>query len=154
LIAIHNHKEIENLLLVLDAIDRAAAKRLSDHTTRTGKRVHYTAIARSVLEEFATAKKDYVMAQYLTDRRKFERARNPNAHEASITEASLKEFAECWQTFDSRVAVIPGKEALSVVNQRLQRDYSISITPTAIIEAMGLEEIPTQVRKLVVRTRR
>lgn len=45
--------------------------------------------------------------------------------------------------------MIPGKEALSGINQRLQSEYGVSITPTAIIDAMQLDEVPAEMRGLV-----
>jgi hypothetical protein len=149
-VVIHSRKEIENFLLVPDAIDRAATKRITDHAVRSDESFLYTVNSRSILEDFATEKKDYVMAQHLADRRRFERASSSTTHETTITQMGLKEFGECWQTFESRMSVIPGKEALSSLNQRLQQECKISITPTGIIDAMKPDEVPTEMRSLIV----
>jgi hypothetical protein len=45
--------------------------------------------------------------------------------------------------------MIPEKDALSAVNQHLQDKYQISVTPTAIVDAMLPDEIPKDVKKLV-----
>jgi hypothetical protein len=148
-VTIHKEKEIENFLLVPNAIDRAAAKRVADQAERSGKPLQYCLSAVELLERFAAEKKDYVMAQYLADRRRFDRAHSSPMHEAAANEAVLKEFGECWQTFESRMAVIPGKDALSALNQRFQQEYGISITPTAIIEAMRSDEVPEDMHKLI-----
>jgi hypothetical protein len=49
----------------------------------------------------------------------------------------------------SRLKVIPGKEALSSVNEHLQRDYGVSVTPTAMVEAMKTDDIPDEMKELI-----
>ncbi|MFT3883364.1 MAG: AAA family ATPase [Gemmatales bacterium] len=149
IVAIHKRKEIENFLLVPSAIDRAASRRISDQATRSGKKMEYTACAKEVLEQFADGKKEAVTAQYLSGRRAFERARSTGAHDATLSESVLKECGRAWQSFESQMLLIPGKEALSAINQRLQSVYGVSITPTAIIDAMHVEEVPTEMTKLI-----
>jgi predicted ATP-dependent endonuclease of OLD family len=76
-VRIHARKEIENFLLIPDALDRAAGRRVADRAKRSGETIDYSCVARKILEEFAKEKKDYVMAQQLADRRRFERINNP-----------------------------------------------------------------------------
>ena len=45
--------------------------------------------------------------------------------------------------------MIPGKDALSAINQCLQDKYSVSVTQTAIIDAMSVDEIPAEMIVLV-----
>jgi hypothetical protein len=58
----------------------------------------------------------------------------------------LSQFEEAWKNLAGQLCAIPGIEALSAVNQRLQESYGISITPTAMIEAILPEEIPEDMR--------
>jgi hypothetical protein len=48
-----------------------------------------------------------------------------------------------------QLEVIPGKEAMSAVNQYLQNQYGVSVTPTAIIDAMRDDEIPSDMKQLI-----
>jgi AAA15 family ATPase/GTPase len=148
-ITIHKRKEIENYLLVPSAIDRAAAKKVADRAKRSRTPQEYLSNAGDLLEEFASDKKEYVMAQYLAARRIFERTTDKRTHEATYNESALREFTACWQGFDSRMSLIPGKEAISHINQHFQSKYSISVTPSAIIDAMHLDEVPSEVRELI-----
>lgn len=148
-VAIHKHKEIENFLLIPCAIDRAAARKVADQAKRTGKDITYSDDAADVLDTFATKKRSYVMSQYLTSRRLFERKNSPGLHEATISQAALEEFEECWKSVNSRLRVIPGKEAMSALNQHLQEKYRVSITPTAIVDAMKADEIPPDIKQLI-----
>jgi hypothetical protein len=149
LVAIHECKEIENFLLVPAAINRAAVRKISDQSKRSGYAMEYLSDAATLLGDFALRKKSYVMSQYLAERRRFERVHSPTAHEASVNEIALNEFEETWKVASRRLAIIPGKEAISFLNQHLQDDYGVSITPTAIVDPMRLDEIPAEVQKLV-----
>ena len=146
---IHSRKEIENFLLVPEAIDRAAARNLADRSKRSGKSMTYTFDTRVALDTFATEKKDYVLAQHLANRRRFERANGTGSNEAAYNELSLREFNDCWNDDNLRIALLPGKDALSYVNSELQRTHSVSVTPTAIIDAMKREEILDEMVRLI-----
>lgn len=148
-VTIHERKEIENFLLVPAAIDRAAARRLEDRSSRTGKAQKYSLSSEKLLNDFAEIKESYVTAQLLASRRNFERAHSPSLNEATVNEAALKEFKASWKVLDSRLRVIPGKEALSYINQQLQKEYGISVTPTGIIDAMNVSEIPSEMKNLI-----
>ena len=52
---------------------------------------------------------------------------------------------------DRRLQLIPGKEALAYVNEHLQATYGVSLTPTAIINAMEISEVPLAVKTLINR---
>jgi hypothetical protein len=148
-VSIHERKEIENFLLIPSAIDRAAARRVADRSSRSGKAQKYALDAEKLLEEFATNRKSYVTAQFLASRRQFERTHTPGLHEATINESALNDFESAWQSLESRLRVVPGKDALSYLNQRLQQDYSISVTATGVIDAMTPAEVPAEMKTLV-----
>lgn len=148
-VIVHNSKEIENFLLVPVAIDRAAERRVADRSNRTGANVQYAEQAHKILGDFAATKKAYVTAQHLAARRIFERSQSPGKHEAAINELALNELEARWIQFDTRVSLIPGKEALSALNQKLQDSYGVNVTPTGVIDAMLIDEIPHEVKSLI-----
>jgi AAA domain, putative AbiEii toxin, Type IV TA system len=148
-VTIYERKEIENFLLVPAAIDRASERRVADQAKRAARDIHYSRDASKLLEEFASQKKSHVTAQYVANRRRFVRSKSLSQHEATITEEGLLEFEDCWKDADSRLKVIPGKEALSALNGALQKRYGISITATAIIDAMSTNEIADEMKRIV-----
>jgi energy-coupling factor transporter ATP-binding protein EcfA2 len=148
-VVIHRRKEIENFLLVPDAIDRAAARKAADRAKRSGERAEYSCNAHAILDAFAEGQRGPVTARHLSDRTKFERGRDARIHATTINEAGLAEVNRYWETFESRIAAIPGKEALSAINQELQIRDKISLTPTAIIDAMLDQEIPAEMHELL-----
>jgi predicted ATPase len=148
-VTIHTCKEIENFLLVPAAIDRAAARKVADRAKRTGIEQTYIPVANSILEAFSVQRRSHVTAQYLAYRRRFERTHAPNLDEATVNEAALNEFDSCWNDSSARLKVIPGKEALGVLNRSLQGKYGVNLTPTAIIDAMTMDEVPEEMRDLI-----
>ena len=151
LVTIHHCKEIENFILVPDSIDRAAARRLADQARRSGqsKLVALQPFARKFLEDFAQQKKNFVQARYLSSRRNFERQRSSGVDEATFSQSILDEFERLWDSEEARLAVIPGKEALSSLNAHLQDKYGINVTATGIIDAMLPHEIPKEMKLLI-----
>lgn len=148
-VIIHKRKEIENFLLVPAAIDRAVQLRLADKVRRVGGTLDFIPIAAEALDEFSNAKKAYVASQLLAERRRFERAIGSGLHDAQIGEVALSEFEKKWALSEARLCMIPGKEALAFVNSEIQKKYGVSLTPTGIIDAMEVDEIPLEIRDLI-----
>ena len=90
-----------------------------------------------------------MQAQFLSNHRKFARSEGTKADDAQIDSESLEKFEGLWSDPAERYKLIPGKEAVSVINVHLQETYGVSITPVAIIDAMHVDEIPSEMRELV-----
>lgn len=148
-VTVHKRKEIENFLLVPEAIDRAAARKVHDRSKRAGNTIEYRNCAADIIANFAAENKAYVMAQYLEDRRQFEKTSAPNIHGATINEAALLDFEQLWTDAISQRLLIPGKKALSALNCHFQKKYNISLTSTAIIESMQVGEVPVEMKRLI-----
>ena len=146
---IHKSKEIENFLLVPEALDRAIARRIDDQNRRTGNQKTAPAVSHLVLSDFSDEMFSYVLAQYLAKRRLFEKSTSSKTDEATFNEETVNRFNEEWQRIDRRLEMIPGKDALSYINKRLQEGHGITITPTAIIDAMRVSEVPLEVARLI-----
>jgi hypothetical protein len=146
---IHDCKEIENFLLVPDAIDRAVVARLRDRKARTGEEATYVESAREILEQFAEARKHYVAGQYAGLRRQFERDQGSKLKDETILEEEHRAFEARWKLADERLAMIPGKDAISYLNGILQETYNVTVTSTGIIDAMKIEEIPAPMKRLL-----
>ena len=147
---IHRCKEIENFLLVPNALDRAAERKISDSNKRTGKNQIYEACSNKIIEEFAAKFKTHVNSRYIAKRQKFDKINSPRTDETTSNEAALGELEQLWDDSSTRLRVIPGKSALSFINQKLQNLYGVSLTPTAIIDAMRKEEVPIEMSELIV----
>jgi hypothetical protein len=148
LVTIHHCKEIENFVLVPNAIDRAAERRVADRARRSGSQppAPFIPFAREFLSAFAQQKRSYILAQYLAFRRAFERQQGSGINEATLSQAILEEFELLWSSSEARIAIVPGKEALSAINAHLQDTFGVNVTPTAIVDAMAAEEIPREMK--------
>ena len=147
---IHRCKEVESFLLVPKAIDRAARRRIQARARRTGTSTEYAGRCSDVLEDFAQGQKSYVISQYLASRRRFARHTTPGEDEATADRAALEEFEADWaKSLARRLQLIPAKKALSAVNRYLQEHYQVSVTSAAIIDAIHVDEIPTEMRCLL-----
>ena len=149
LVVIHECKEVENFLLVPSAIDRAAARRAADREQRTGKVLGFVGQAEELLNTFALNKRSYIVSQYLAKRREFSRRSANSEHETVVSERALEEFDSKWKQDKRRLEMLPGKEALSVLNQEFQSKYGVSVTSASIIKAMRQEEISAEARNLI-----
>lgn len=148
---IHSCKELENFLLVPEAIDRAALARVTDRSRRTGTKNQYDPIAVDTLNAFATDNRNYVTAQYVAASRRFHRSASPKKHEEVVTQDVLEELEREWGDASGHLRLIPGKEALSAVNAKLQAKYQVSVTPTAIVDAMKSAEVPEEMCAIVAK---
>jgi len=148
---IHERKEIENFLLVPAALDRAAERAVVERNRRSRSSRTYSDSASEILDQFAAEKKTAVMARLMSSCRSFERTQGSGRDEATITETAIREFDGEWGTVQGRLKVIPGKEALSHLNTKLQERYGVSLTPTGIVDAMLIDEVPLEMKSLIER---
>ena len=151
LVIVHSCKEVENFLLVPDALNRAAERRIEERNRRTGEQVTFGSDLSLTLVDFARKQRSYAMSQYIDFRQRFARSRTSKEHPTSISQSALQEFEVEWAEESRKIAIVPGKQALSYVNRHLQENYSISITPTGVIQAMRRSEIPKEVESLLVK---
>jgi energy-coupling factor transporter ATP-binding protein EcfA2 len=144
-------KEIENFLLIPGAIDRAAKNKIVERASRGGDSVEYTGNSASFLDAYAAEKRSYVTAQLLENAKRFKKQSAPSVHPATVTEKVLEDINQNWKDDAARLRIIPGKDALSALNQHFQKDFGISVTNTAIIDAMKPAEVPQALKTLIER---
>lgn len=148
-VMILKRKEIENFLLHHAVLDRAAEQRITERTRRSGVAQPYEPQAAEVLNMFAASMKSHVQSQYMLFRKNFERKHAPTLDEAVVSKSAIEEFDARWSDANGRLNMVPGKDALAEVNKVLQERYKISLTPTAIVDAMRLAEVPEEMQELI-----
>ncbi len=148
-VRILERKEIENFLLVPRAIDSAAKKKVNDRAVRSGDDASYQDHALDLLNLFAEDKRAYITSQMVTSYRMFERTRSSGVHEATLTQRAIESFDQLWSNEATRFNLLPGKEALANINATLQQRFSVSVTPTAIIDAMIEQDVPQEMLGLM-----
>jgi len=66
-----------------------------------------------------------------------------------VIQTAIDIFDQLWADQVRKIGAIPGKDALSAINTRLQVDFEVGVTPTAIIDSMRVDEVPAKLRLLV-----
>ena len=145
-VTIHERKEIENYLLVPSALERSARKKVEEQARRSGNDQVYSTQTAVFLHSFAQSRRQYVAAQCIKSACQFAKAHSFGVDESTITEGALEEFELSWE---HPLNIVPGKDAMSVFNEQLQDLYGVSVTATAVIDAMRTEEVPDEIVDLV-----
>lgn len=149
MVRIHSCKEIENFLLIPDAIDRVLAARVSDRMKRFGNGKTYVSCASELLTGFAQECQTKILSRYLAGREKFMKRNSPGIDATTVNEAGLLEFNLRWNDSEERLRMMPGKDTLGHLNQKFQSKFGATMTPTGIIDAMKADEIPQEMKNLI-----
>ena len=148
LVHMHERKEIENYLLEPDPLDRAIRHALRDRNRRTGEHVEYDFDVVEVLERITDSIKEYVISQLVAKRLDYEKARGTNA--STITNEVLEMVGSKWNSLDARIPLVSGKEVLGKFRQCVQQEFAVNISDVRIIDAFRINEIPTDLVKLLL----
>ncbi|MEQ9208956.1 MAG: AAA family ATPase, partial [Pseudomonadales bacterium] len=139
-------KEIENYLLVPSAIEKAARKRIEDKIRRGAKKASFTCDIEATLDQYSKDTKSYVAGQYAAVREQFERDVRSGIHKATISQEVFQYIEEEWN--ERYLELVPGKGALSHLNETLREIDGISITPFGIIQSISGNEVPADLKLL------
>lgn len=149
-VCIHQSKEIENFLLIPDAIDRAIAARVEDRKRRTGKNAALVPSARDLIRDFCDSKRTYVASRHISSSVRYAKETKSGVHADVITEAAVRTFECEWDNNGGEKKLVPGKDALSYINQMLQEACSISVTSSGIVSAMRMDDVPIDAKNLIL----
>jgi hypothetical protein len=146
---IHEAKEIENFLIIPNAIKNAVEDKLVESNVRTGTVVAFNEKIEELLSKISSDFKNKTQAQLHAHRLKFEKQFNPALDSSTLIEDTLREFDEHWSDLKKRFKLVPGKEFLSHLNQYLQDKYGVSISYTNIINKIDLKDFPSEMKVLL-----
>ena len=136
-------------MLVPGAISRAISRRASEREQRTSSPTTVSENILELLETLTETLRPMVFGQYLARRTIRERSQRPGLDPATINESAVRDFDGAWKQMHNRIAMVPGKDVLALLNQYLQRKYDISLSALSIANAMTPEEIGEDLRALV-----
>lgn len=146
---IHSYKEIENFLLIPEAIEKAICERIKESNARSGKSVEFRSNIIELLESIAQEFKHKTQAQLQSHRLKYEKTISPKVDESVIIEQILKEFDHQWSTLSGRLKLLPGKDFIARLNTIIQKEYKVTITLSNIIYSLKKNEIPDELKSLI-----
>lgn len=146
---IHSCKEIENFLLIPEAIEKAINDRVKEINIRSGKSIIFKENIKDVLISVSDEFKFRTQAQLQSHRLKYEKSLNPKIDESTIIERILQEFDTLWVNLEERLKILPGKDFLSSLNTYLQNHYKITITQANIIHSLRKDLVPDEIKSLI-----
>jgi energy-coupling factor transporter ATP-binding protein EcfA2 len=129
---IHERKEIENYLIIPDALARA---------------VKNSQLTASLLIAAMNELEDAVLSQYTARHAEFQKKTGQDS--ATLHQESLRRFRAKWKMIETQVKLVPGKDFLSSLNQRLQQAGEKALTPSRILDAMKREDVPEDMLSLI-----
>jgi len=157
---IHSKKELENFLLVPDALDRAITQRVVEQNLRTGKAVFVSESSRTILLTITDVMKHDVQAQCLKRQHPFAKSverslvREDPLHthrdDSTLMSELLAAFDDKWGDLNTRLDMVPGKEVLSQLNTFLQKAYGVTVTPTLIIDCMEDSDVAAEMKAMIL----
>ena len=138
---VHKRKEIENYLLVPEALDRALEHAISERGSRGDARAKSIPKAADLLREITAPFKDSVQSQILA--RRWDHLRPTGRDLADVNRETIRAFGQIWEDLSLRLDIVPGKEVLSQFRTKIHEDLGISLTDSRIVNAMGRDELPS-----------
>jgi len=145
---IHDRKEIENYLLEPVPLERAISSRLSEQNLRTGKNLNLNEKVEETLLRITEAIKQDVQGLYISRYVESQKAITPGTDDSTLTTNAVKEFDEAWGNPARRMALVPGKRVLALLNTHLQEAYGISLSPLYVVSRFKHEEVPESIKFL------
>jgi hypothetical protein len=146
---IHRRKEIENYLLVPEAIQRALEARLKEKARRTGEAQLESADIQPTLNACMDQCRHDVFAQRAAKHSEYKRRTSPHIDQATLNAESSRDFERRWLEPDGREGLVPGKDVLAQVNQVLQATYGVSVTDLQIASQFPKSKVPVDVVELL-----
>ena len=132
---VHARKEIENYLLVPDALDRAI-----EQTAGRDNQLAANAFppAADLLREITELLKDSVQSQLQA--RRWDHFRHSGRDLADVNREALAGFGAAWSDPQKRLELVPGKEVLAQFRARVQESLGVTLTDNRVIDAMRRDE--------------
>ncbi|MFN7156569.1 MAG: ATP-dependent nuclease [Acidovorax sp.] len=146
---IHERKEIENYLLNESLISSAILTKMKERERRTGRPLQPIPDIRAMLEDCAESIRLDVFAQRLKQYAEFTKRITPNLDQATVTAQFSKDFESDWKDPQRRIAIVPGKELIGLLNKKLQELCALSISDASIASYMRQSTIPADFLKLM-----
>jgi predicted ATP-dependent endonuclease of OLD family len=144
---IHARKEIENYFLNISVLERVLDKQLVNRKKRTGMDIVKTTGIATYLEDITNTAKTAISAQYIAQRLRHYRSGSIDA--STISKQALDTFESLWSDLDTRMTIVPGKDTLKILRDKIQQDYGVNLTDVQIIDEFQYEEIPDDLKHLI-----
>lgn len=146
---IHKRKEIENFLLCESPLNMALRTRLREKEQRSGKPSSPPPNIQAVLDAAMEAVRHEVFAQLLARYSDYKRRTAGHLDAATVNAQLSRDFERKWSEPEGRATMVPGKEVLASVNQRLQNDCGVALSDGLIASKFSRHTVPEDLLALL-----
>ena len=145
---IHERKEIENYMLVLDPLNRAIRKIIRERNRRVEvkKSVEEFDLVKE-LESITDEYKSYIVSQLVGKRSDFIKSTGKDT--STVTREILDYIEDKWMDLEARFVLVPGKKVLSKLREKLKACCYINLTDIRIIDEFRPDEVPQDLSRLL-----
>nr|WP_311272277.1 MULTISPECIES: AAA family ATPase [unclassified Rhizobium] len=133
-------KEIENLLLVETAVS-AVVKRYSSRPLEQGWEQQVSDIFTACFEEM----KSKTLSARIGHKISYEVGRGSKKDIATVSAAEEQAFTKAWPSGAFKQKVVPGKAVFSEISSKIQQLFSVTLTPSRVIDELSIGDIDPQI---------
>jgi energy-coupling factor transporter ATP-binding protein EcfA2 len=146
---IHARKEIENYLLLPKALYRALISAVKDRAKRNEVTPPLVDEIEPLLMEITDPYRVTVSSQLISKEIEYKKRANPNIDLSTLQSDAMRAFERRWQKLEDRLQMVPGREVLQSLRERISQTYAVSLTDAKIIESAKPSEIPSDLHELM-----
>jgi energy-coupling factor transporter ATP-binding protein EcfA2 len=116
---VHLRKEIENYLLLPDALDRALSSAVKDKANREEKPVAQVEPVVGLLMEITDRHRMEVLSQRTGREIEYRKTEEGRKDTTTLQSDAIRRFEEAWRTLEGRLVLVPGKLVLAELRDAL-----------------------------------
>jgi len=148
---VFDRKEIENFLLMPNALQRALKAVLLDKANRTETQIPDAPDILKLLNEITESYRLPVLSQRITREMDYHKEVKVKGHSSSAHTVAMESFESEWGDLPSRLKLVPGKRVLAVLRERIMDLFQVTLTDSKIISNAKPEDVPADMRTLLVK---
>lgn len=142
-------KEMENYLLNIDVLQRVFEKQLNAKSKRTGIVVNPPKTIRQYLDKITEDVRLDAQSQYVVKNLEFHKGSSTD--NSTLSKQAIQQFEQKWGDIKMRMYIVPGKTVLRSLREEVQKDCGINLTDIQIIDEHREDEVPNDMRTLILR---
>lgn len=133
-------KEIENYLLIPEAIQRVISSKIKNNDTPPSVNEIITQIDK-IAEQFKDKINDALVDEYYH--------RNKGSGAGKATQKAREHIGDAWKTYEGRFAIVSGKAVISSLSEWSQKKFKVSFSTNIIAKEMKKDEMPAEVTDII-----
>jgi predicted ATP-dependent endonuclease of OLD family len=151
---IHSRKEIENYLLLPNALQRALFSAVHDKAKREEIASPAILNVEQALKELTEAFRVDVFSQRISREVDHRRSHEPNLDPSTLQNEALRKCENVWANFEQRLTIVPGRAVLRQLRERIAEIHGVSLTDAKIIDHIKQNDVPPDLIKLLEKLER